>query len=244
MIAGQRLLRTWQKKIDLFFTPTRFARGKLIEGGLPAERILVKPNFIDPDPGPGNGSSRDAIFVGRLSPEKGIDTLLSAWRANPRLPTLRIVGDGPLQDSVQQAARRDARIKPLGRCPLDRVLSFIGEAACLLMPSIWYETFGRTIIEAYAKGTPVIASNLGAMAELVRNGKTGYLVEPGDAEDLAGAVTRLMKGDQQIPMRQEARLEYEKKYTAKQNYHLLMDIYHHAIELRQSVRSSSFGTCH
>jgi glycosyltransferase involved in cell wall biosynthesis len=229
LTAGQRFLRTWTRAIQLFFTLTEFARRKFVEGGLEAKRIAVKPNFIDPDPGPGNGRGRYAVFVGRLSPEKGIATLLAAWaRLRGEFP-LKIIGDGPLAEQVQTACRNDPRIEWLGRRTPVEVLALVGEAACLVMPSIWYETFGRTIIEAFACGTPVIASRIGALAELVEEGRTGLLVQPGDADDLASAVQRLLVDpDRQARMRQEARREYEAKYTAEINYRLLLDIYERA----------------
>ena len=229
MLAGHRTLRTWTRAVDLYFTLTEFARRKLVEGGLPAERIVVKPNFIDPDPGPGNGCGGHVIFVGRLSPEKGIDTLLAAWAQDSSLPPLKVVGDGPLADKVQDAAASDRRIEWLGRRSAEDVLGLVGEAACLVMPSVWYETFGRTIIEAFARGTPVLASRIGALAELVEEGRTGLLFTPGDAADLAAGVRRLLADAPSLGrMRREARQEYERKYTADLNYRQLLAIYQRA----------------
>ena len=220
------VLRTWTRMVDRYFTLTEFSRRKFIEGGLPARLVAVKPNFIDPDPGPGNGQGGYAVFIGRLSPEKGIKTLLSAWsQLDGRLP-LKIIGDGPLAESVKAAADSTASIDWLGRRQPQEVLAMLGEAALLVMPSIWYETFGRTIIEAYAKGTPVVASRLGAMAELVHHGRTGLLFEPGNPEDLAGKIRALVDDPGRlIRMRRAVRREYEEKYTAETNYEMLMAIY-------------------
>jgi glycosyltransferase involved in cell wall biosynthesis len=229
LTAGHRFLGTWTRAVDLYFTLTEFARRKFVEGGLDAERIAVKPNFIDPDPGSGSGRGGYAVFVGRLSPEKGIDTLLEAWTHISERINLKIVGDGPLAEQVQAANRLDPRIEWLGRRTPDEVLALIGEAACLVMPSIWYETFGRTIIEAFARGTPVVASRIGALAELVDEGRTGLLFRPGDAGDLASAVQRLGADPERLAkMRAEARREYETKYTAEINYRLLLAIYQRA----------------
>ena len=175
---------------------------KLIQGNLPADRIVVKPNFVDPDPGAGRGRGGYAIFVGRLSPEKGLETLLDAWTrlsADLNGMPLKIVGDGPLAPTVKLAAEQNSRIEWLGSRSLTEVLTLVGDATMLVMPSIWYETFGRTIIEAYACGTPVIASNLGAMAELVVDGETGLLFAPGDADDLAAKV-RSLASDRRSPV--------------------------------------------
>lgn len=233
MLAAQRVRKTWDRDVDLFYTLTEFARQKLIEGQLPAERIVVKPNFVDPDPGIGPGGGDYAVFVGRLSPEKGLDTLLAAWAQladrDINIP-LKIIGDGPQAELVRAAALVNSNIEWLGRRPLAEALSIVGDASFLVMPSIWYETFGRTIIEAYAKGTPVIASNLGAMAELVDHGFTGMHFQPGDPGDLASKVNEMLSDDVRLSaMRRAARGEYERKYTAESNYQQLLAIYERAL---------------
>lgn len=245
LLAGHRALGTWTRAVDLYFTLTEFARRKFIEGGLAAERIAVKPNFIDPDPGSGSGQGGYAIFVGRLAPEKGVETMLAAWRQLRRPLPLKIVGDGPLVDRVRTAARTDPRIEWLGRRTPDEVLGLVGEAVCLLMPSVWYETFGRTIIEAFARGTPVVASRIGALAELVDDGRTGRLFRPGDSADLACTVERMLADPVQLAlMRQAARRQYEAKYTAAINYRLLMAIYQQAMSMkRTSVACSLAPRC-
>lgn len=233
MVAAHRIKRTWNRSVDLYYTVSEFARRKLIQGNLPADKIAVKPNCVDPDPGAGRGRGGYAIFVGRLSPEKGLDTLLAAWTqlsSDPDGMPLKIVGDGPLAPTVKLAAEKNSRIEWLGSRSLKEVLALVGDATMLVMPSIWYETFGRTIIEAYATGTPVIASNLGAMAELVVDGETGLLFAPGDAADLAAKVRSLASDTVRLSaMRRAARLEFKAKYTAESNYRLLMDLYSRAM---------------
>jgi glycosyltransferase involved in cell wall biosynthesis len=231
MLSLHRVMRTGVRMVDRYFTLTEFSRRKFIAGGLPAGRVAVKPNFVDPDPGPGRGQGGYAVFIGRLSPEKGVQTLLSAWsRLGGRLP-LKIIGDGPLAESVKAAALQRSGIEWLGRRQPREVLALLGEAACLVMPSIWYETFGRTIIEAYAKGTPVVASRLGAMAELVHDGRSGLLFEAGNPADLAVKIHALLEDSgSSIGMRRAARREYEEKYTAETNYRMLMRIYEEAAE--------------
>jgi glycosyltransferase involved in cell wall biosynthesis len=235
LLTEQRIIRTWRRAIDLYYTPTEFAREKFIAGGLSPERLCVKPNFIDPDPGPGTGRGGHVVFVGRLSLEKGIDTLLAAWRQVRGAVRLIILGDGPLAGQVQAAADADPRIEWLGRRSPEEVLERVGEAACLLMPSIWYETFGRTVIEAFSRGTPVIASRIGALAELVEDGGTGLLVQPGDPADLAAAVQRLLADP--LRFRPAARREYEMKYTASINYRQLLAVYERALALHRSRRT-------
>ncbi|MFB2898801.1 glycosyltransferase, partial [Aerosakkonemataceae cyanobacterium BLCC-F50] len=210
----------------LYITLSQFAREKFIEGGFPAEKIVVKPNFVDPDPGVGTGLGGYALFVGRLSQEKGLDTLLAAWEQLKNPMPLKIVGEGPLAGEVAKAAQKSPKIEWLGRKPMAEVHALMGEAMVLIFPSKWYETFGRVAVEAFAKGTPVIAANIGAIAELVEHGRTGLRFQPGNATDLAAQVEWVLQHQQQWElMRQEARAQYLAKYTAQQNYQRLMEIY-------------------
>ena len=237
MQTMHRSLGTWRRKVDLYFAPSEFARQKHLEAGFAAEQVAVKPNFIHPDPGPGSGRGGYAIFVGRLSPEKGIETLLDAWRRlaqrGGRPLPLKIVGDGPLTPQCAAAAVEHAELELLGRRSPSEVLQLVGEARCLVMPSLWYETFGRTIIEAFAKGTPAIAARLGAMAELIEHGRTGRLFQPGDAGDLAAQVVWLLDHpNEESALRAACRSEYEQRYTAQPNYLMLREIYRQALARR------------
>ena len=233
MLSGHRLLGTWNRAVTLYFTPSEFTRQKCIEGGLPTDRLAVKPNFVSVDPGKGTGKGGYGVFVGRLSPEKGLDSVLKAWpRLGGRLP-LKIVGDGPVRDLAMAAAAAHPEIQWLGHRPIGEVLEIVGEAACLVMPSIWYETFGRTIVEAFAKGTPVIGSRIGAIAELIKDGHTGLLFRPGDADDLEAKLRQFLADPSAAAkMRHAARCEYETKYTAEINSQMLMGIYQRALRLR------------
>lgn len=225
MLVMHRVLGTWGL-VDRFIALTEFARTKFIEGGLPAEKIIVKPNFVYPDPGVGEGRGGYALFVGRLAPEKGVRTLLKAWDVLADRVPLKIVGDGPLVEEVRSAAERLPGVEWLGwRSPED-VYALMGEAAFLLFPSESYETFGRVAIEAFAKGTPVIAANIGAVGEITEHGRTGLHFRPGDPLDLAEKVEWLLARPKELlRMRKEARAEFEAKYTAERNYELLMSIY-------------------
>lgn len=230
MLGYHGIKKTWTNAVDQYIAMSDFSRQMFIQGGLPANRITVKPNFVHPDPGAEAGEGGYVVFVGRLSEEKGLDTLLSAWEVLDQRLSLKIVGDGPLAEHVQSAAANDERIEWLGRRPFEDVLSIIGRAACLVMPSIWYETFGRTIVEAFAKSTPVIVSGLGAMQELVEDGRTGLHVEAGDPQQLAMAVqTLLCDKDRLAKMRTAVREEYERYFTAEHNYRQLMKIYENAL---------------
>jgi glycosyltransferase involved in cell wall biosynthesis len=239
MLSVHRLLRTWERKISVYIALTALARRMFIESGLAAEKVVVKPNFVDPDPGNGTGSGGYALFVGRLSAEKGIPTLLQAWQSvGERLPLL-VVGDGPLGPDVAAAADKNRGVTWLGKHAPRDVVPLLREATCLVFPSECYETFGRVIVEAFAAGTPVVAAGHGAAAELVADGITGVHFRPGDASDLAAKVIQL--NSQPIVrgmMRAAARSEFENRFTADVNYRSLLAIYQRA---RAGVPSSTLA---
>ncbi len=227
MLATHRLLGTWTRTVDRYFAMTEFARQKFIQGGLPADKVDVKPNFLFGDPGAGSGQGKYALFVGRLSQEKGLDALLSAWKQLRQPIPLRIVGDGPMAAEVKQAAEENDNVTWMGRLDTSQVLSMVGDARCLVLPSSWYEGFPRVIIEAYATGTPVIAFRLGSMQEIIIHGQTGYLVEPENIPALAKTVDDFFSCDpatEQL-LRASAREMFLSKYSAETNYRLLMEIY-------------------
>jgi glycosyltransferase involved in cell wall biosynthesis len=230
MLTLHRALGTWNM-VDRFIALTEFGRQKFIEGGFLPEKISVKPNFVHPDPGPGEGRGGYALFVGRLSPEKGLGTLLMAWeRLGGKVP-LKIVGDGPLAPEVQVAQKRIPGVEWLGRKAPEEVYALMGEASFLVFPSEWYEGFPKVLAEAFAKGLPVLASALGSQGSIVDHGRTGLHFRPGDPEDLAAKVEWLLAHPNELArMRKEARAEYEAKYTAEENYRQLMAIYQTVLE--------------
>lgn len=229
MLATHRLAGTYRRQVDRYIAVAHFGRQVLIDGGLPAEKITVKPYFVEPDPGIGAGRGGYAVFVGRLSPEKGIDTLLAAWEHLADIP-LKILGDGPLAGTVAEAASRLPNVHWLGRQPQPEVSRLVGDAAMLVFPSVWYEGLPKTILESFAKGTPVVASRLGAMIEMIDPGRTGAHFEPGNSFDLAEKVRSLWADSGQLAhLRQEARREFEARYTAGRNYPMLMGVYRDAI---------------
>jgi glycosyltransferase involved in cell wall biosynthesis len=230
MISAHNLLGTWSAKVNRYIALGEFGRRKFIAGGLPADKLSVKPNFVDPDPGCGDGQGGYALYAGRLSTEKGIATLLEAWGRHPEFPVLRIAGGGPLAPMVQSSSVRNPHVQWLGETSRAQTLEHMRGARFLLCPSTWYECFPLVIVEAFASGLPVIASNLGALAELVRPEHTGLLFAPGCAEDLAAKIQwALSHPDRLQEMRWNARQEYESQYTAQKNYQMLDSIYDEAL---------------
>lgn len=212
---------TWQTKVDRFITLTAFSRQKFIEAGFPAHKLIVKPNFTE-DPwregfAPGSRASF-ALFVGRMSAEKGLGTLLQAWQAID-LP-LKIVGEGALPTTMP------AQVQFLGKQTQAQVYALMQQARFLVMPSEWYEGFPMVLVEAFANSLPVICSRLGGMAEIVEEGVTGLHFKAGDAEDLRVKVQWAMTHSEQLrQMGRAARVAYQKHYTPDTNYQQLMSIY-------------------
>jgi glycosyltransferase involved in cell wall biosynthesis len=232
MLSFHRVRGTWDKAVTTYIALTEFARGKFIEGGLPAGRVVVKPNFIDPDPGLGSADRSRALFVGRLAHTKGIKTLIAALgRLRDRVP-FAIIGGGPDRPEFEAAATKDG--VPLsvfkGQLPRSETISAIQSARFLVFPSEWYENFPMTIGEAFACGTPVICSRLGSMREIVRDGVTGLHFNPGDPDDLAAKMAWAWENPEAVQeMGRNARREYEAKYTAAENYRQLSAIYENAV---------------
>jgi glycosyltransferase involved in cell wall biosynthesis len=230
MVHHNRRRGTWAGDVDLFVALTSHGKRTFIRGGIPADRIAVKPNVV-PDPGISGVEGKGAVFVGRLSPEKGLDTLLESWGSLGDLP-LGIVGEGPLRADLERAAgeRGLANVRFEGALPFQESLERVRKAALLVMPSEWYETFGRVIVEAFAVGRPVVASRLGAMEELVEHDRTGLLFEPGNARDLAEKVRWLLEHPERCAeMGRAARREYEERYRPELAFRELMDVYERAI---------------
>lgn len=229
--AAARAAGLWRGGVALWVANSEFVRAQLVAGGYPAERIAVKPNFVHPDPGPGTHEGDFALFAGRLSAEKGVATLLGAFEALGGRIRLKVAGDGPLAGAVREAAGRIPGIEWLGSLGAAVVRDLMGEARVLLAPSESYETFGRVAIEAFARGTPVIASDIGGLAELVTPERTGLLVRPGDLDDLAKAVDWLWAHPAEAAaMGRAAREEFERRYTAAAGERMLLEVYDRARE--------------
>ena len=230
-----RIVGTWKHIVDAYIALSEFSKQKFIKAGFPKNKIVVKPNFVV------SGSyvydtelakKRDgALFVGRLSREKGVETLLKAYKIVGKSMSLKIVGDGPLAPVVQKTVSDKYGISWLGQRPIQEVYELMAKAEILIFPSEWYEGMPRTIIEAFAHGTPVISSELGAMAEMIDHGRNGLHFKPGSVRDLADRVIWANEHPDEVArMGRNARAEYEDKYTPEKNYNMLMNIYEQTID--------------
>jgi glycosyltransferase involved in cell wall biosynthesis len=214
--------------VNRYIALSEFSREKFIQRGLPREKVVVKPNFVPCDPGKRNARGEYALFVGRLSGEKGLKTLLRAWQYLQHRVPLVLVGDGPLGPQLRAETQRQCGSNIIFRGHLnhDQSLAAMKEARFLIFPSDCYENCPLTIAEAFSCGAPVICSRVGAMQEIVEDGRTGLHFTPGDPHDLAAKVELAwMRSGLTESMCRQARAEYESKYTPGRNYEMLMAIY-------------------
>lgn len=194
---------------------------------------MVKPNSLSHPPQPSIEHDGFVLFLGRLDAVKGLRTLLDAWQGIRGTP-LKIIGDGPLRAELEEKKREYglSEVEFVGQLPFEICMEWLRHARFLVMPSIWFEMFPLTIREAFACGKAVLASKLGSMAELVTDGKTGLLFNPGDSQDLAKKARWMLENEEKvIEMGKNARAEFEAKYTAERNYEILMGIYQKVMEL-------------
>ena len=228
MLQVHRSRGTWTEAINGYIALTEFSRNKFIAAGLPAQKVHVKPNFVDPDPGVRNADGEYALFAGRLSPEKGVSTLVAAWKKLTAEVPLLIAGDGPLRRELEAEVAKSnlRRVTFLGRLGASVTRAAMKKAAFLIVPSVWYEGFPMVIAEAFASGVPVLGSRLGSIQEVVAHGRTGIHFTAGDPTDLAEKVDWAWNHPSELrAMGREARLEYESRYAAERNYSLLTEIY-------------------
>jgi glycosyltransferase involved in cell wall biosynthesis len=226
MVGAHKLAGTWRNRVKTYVAVSEFAREKYVAGGFPQEKIVVKPNFIHPTPAPGKGGGGYALYVGRLSPEKGIATMLEAWKSAANPMPLKIVGEGPLAELVISAGRTCPKIEYVGSKSLPEVLDLMRGSEFLVFPSEWYETMGRTIMEAFAVGTPVIASRIGPPTTMVVAGETGFHFQPGNVAELRQRVEWCSHNLEQLrALRAKARVAFEASYTGAANIEMLVSIY-------------------
>lgn len=231
MQVAHRVLGTWAREVDAYLALTPGARERFGRY-LPLDRIRVLGNFLpdgpDPEPPAPDGF---ALFIGRLDEAKGVATLLQAWAERPAgLPDLVLAGDGPLAPAVRAAADRDPRITWAGFCDPARIRALLGRAALVVIPSGWYEGFPLVLLEAWAAGRPVLASRIGALAELVRPGQDGWLAPPGDPAAWAGALAGLGTAPGQLGAAgAAARARFLSDYTAQAHGRGLLAAYQAAL---------------
>jgi glycosyltransferase involved in cell wall biosynthesis len=233
MLTAHRTRGTWANDVDAYICLTEFARAKLVTGGLPASKLHVKGNSVRATPGAAPRERKYFMYAGRLSPEKGVDFLVRAWKA-ARIPhRLVIVGDGPLDSVVRSEAGENVEV--VGRRSREEVLTLLEEAIGVIVPSFCYESFPLVIPEAFSRGTPVIGSALGSLANIVDDGDTGLLIPPGDRAALTNAVTTLGSPETWQRFSRNALTAFATRFTSEINYQTLRAIYDAALAERHQL---------
>lgn len=237
-VSLHRALGTWVNEVDAFIALSDFQRGLMIEAGLPAHKVHVKPNFYpgSPSVAPWERRTPYVVFAGRLSAEKGVASLLRAWRAwGTNAPELRLVGDGDLRPELERLAG-NLPVRFLGQVDGAEAQRQIAGARLLVLPSEWFEGFPMVVREAFAFGTPAAVSNIGPLPSIVRHGVSGVVFEPANPESLLHEVRRAWETPGLLEqLGKGARAEYEGKYTEEANYATLMDIYERAIAVSRAL---------
>jgi exopolysaccharide biosynthesis WecB/TagA/CpsF family protein len=238
-----KYIGTWQNAIDAHIALTEFSKQKFVDCGLSEEKVFVKPNFVSNPPERNYANDGYAVFIGRLSNEKGVHVAIDAIRVLSLLGscalTLKVVGDGPLRNGLEDNVRMNRHVEIVGSKSPDACIKLLKGSRFLVMPSVCYEGFPMTIAEAYACGKPVIASNLGSLAELVEHSKTGLLFEPGNPQDLARKMKWMIEHEGEcMEMGKNARRVFEEKYTAERNFKILMEIYNTVLNKNRAILDS------
>jgi glycosyltransferase involved in cell wall biosynthesis len=215
------------EKVEAYICLTEFSKQKLVEAGIPCEKIFIRPNYIDASrvvPAPGEGNY--VAYLGRLSPEKGIWTLVRAFEETKDIQ-LRIAGTGPLETDLRSYIRERnlSNIRLVGFVSREEKWDFLKNSLFLVVPSEWYENFPLVILEAYAAGKPVVASNLGSLPYMVEEGKSGLLFEPRCASKLLERVHYLIANPGKSQrMGKYGRELVDSKYNPRTAYESLMAI--------------------
>jgi glycosyltransferase involved in cell wall biosynthesis len=224
-----RRFRLFHDNVSMLIALTPFAKGKLLQAGFCDDRIAVVPN-----PGPGSEAAADPFtgeyvaFAGRISPEKGIDTLLSAAAQVADVP-FKVAGDGPAL--LEMRAKAPGNVEFVGRLGPDELNEFYARSRMVTVPSVWFEQFPMVVLEAMARALPVIGSRIGGLPEIIEEGLTGSLFEPGNPEDLARQVRRLWEDPQLCrQMGAAGRQKVMREYTEDAYFHNLMAVYQAAIQ--------------
>jgi glycosyltransferase involved in cell wall biosynthesis len=223
-----RLLKIYETNIDVFICPSKWLRQKMIEYGLPARKLLHVPNFVNPDDYAASWPGGNyIIYFGRIAPEKGLRTLIDAMKGIEST-RLTIVGEGQVKSALEDYCRKErvSNCDFLGYRGGEELLNLVGNSQFAVLPSEWYENSPMSVLEAFACGKPVVGANIGGIPELIDDGVTGLIFEPGNAEELSQKLRVLLKAPSLIDgMGKNARRKVQEEYSAEKHYESIMGIY-------------------
>jgi glycosyltransferase involved in cell wall biosynthesis len=230
MDLAHRVRHTWSRDLDQVIVLAAFTLPFFRQGGIREDRVSVVPNFVTDEGHVDAGGADGYLFVGRLTEDKGVRTLLEAWRQVPPGVTLTIAGTGPLEGEVADAAATVSNVRYVGRLDRAGVAGALAASRALIVPSHWYENCPLTVLEAFAAGRAVIASGHGGLAELVDDGVTGLHVAPADPVSLAAAIhTAEADPERLVAYGRAARARYDGRYSEARGYERLMAAYRRAL---------------
>lgn len=236
MVEHNKKNRTWFKYVDQFICLTNFQKQILVKGGLPEEKISVKPNFVSSKLIKKKRFEKFALFIGRFTEEKGVLNLIQEWIENEISYPLRLAGDGPLYAEILKFSRMHKNIQVLGRLSPDEVSCQLSKARILMFPSLWFEGFPMTILEAFAHGVPVISTAVGSQAEIIEEGVSGFKYEPGRLETVKPKIYHLMEHDFEFrALSDNVQMVFKENYTPEANYAQLVSIYQRTIEVKKRI---------
>ena len=242
MIEYHRKHKTWQNLPSAFIALSEFSKQMFVDGGLPKERIFIKPNFIEDPLNNGSGlkiqekKENMFLFVGRISTEKGIQDLIECWIQNKIKAKLVIAGDGPLRSKLEEKSKANPSVQWLGQISREEILQKLSVAKAMLFPTRCYEGQPLIILEALSVGCPVITSKIGNPQNMIDDGGSGLHFKTGDIKDMYQKISHIYyKTANRKEMSKKARERYLQNYTPEKNLEMMLDIYKAAAKLEKKL---------
>jgi glycosyltransferase involved in cell wall biosynthesis len=235
IVSFHKLIGTWRSAVDLYIVLSEFALAKYRELGFPSESYFVKPNFLQNPVEPSYVDGGYGVYIGRIGEEKGMRCLLEAMRSCPEM-SFKIIGDGPISEGFKRKLHEYGlrNVEYLGSLEHEVCMKYLRDARFLVLPSECYEGSPMVLLEAMSAGKPAVVSNVGILSSMVTDGVNGFLSPPGHAEALAQKMRWMYeRPDDARLMGKNGRAIFDEKYTSERNYHMLLQAYQKAVEVRR-----------